>query len=80
MLRKTYNYCGTSLEFWKGIPVGCGTLVFSYVTNLSREPILDLRMSGKMGDYIGQGYGYGVVAGKVEDENITIYLCLCQSV
>jgi len=50
------------------------------VINLSREPILDLRMGGKMSYHIGQGDGYGVVACEVEDKNITIDLCLRQSV
>jgi hypothetical protein len=80
ILRKTYNYGGASFELWEGIPVGRGTLNFKYVMNLSREPILNLRMGPKMSDHIRQGDGYGVVACKVEDKNITIDLCLRQSV
>jgi hypothetical protein len=80
VLRKTYNYGGASFELWEGIPVGRGGLNFKYVMNLSREPILNLRMGRKMSDHIRQGGGYGVVAYKIEDRDIAVGLCLRQSV
>jgi hypothetical protein len=66
----TYNDCHASFESWEGISVGHSTLVFTYVLNLSRNPVLNIEMSGKMSDHIAQSDGYGVMACEVKHKDV----------
>ena len=70
---QTYEDGQAALESRICLCVGhCGAIlrIVAYMLDLFRNPLLDLRICRQVSDHVCQGDGDGVMAGKVEDEDI----------